>query len=190
VERRIVHSPLFQPPLHLFSPSITGSLGNYYEWIAAGYYKSTEGSTHRGNRLIDRLRYGFDEKKFYFRAEGNFEAVRTSREDISLVLEIQNPRSLRVVYKSGRLDVLPWKSNGAAEPMGTFLGQASHGTAAIGAVVEAGIPLEELGTRSGDFLDFAVSLRAGNEAIDRLPQAGFITVSVPPPDFGGENWSA
>jgi hypothetical protein len=32
-------------------------------------------------------------------------------------------------------------------------------------------------------------LRVGAEAIDRLPQAGYISVNVPPPDFGGENWS-
>ncbi len=207
VERRIVHSPLFQPPLHLFSPKISGKQGNYYDWIAAGYYKSTDGSIHRGNRLIDRLRFGFDERKFYFRAEGSFEAVQRAHDDFALVLEIHNPRSLRVVYRAGRLDVLPWKANGAAkdseprhesnlpefsasaEPKGSYLGQPSHGMAAIGTVAEAGIPLEELGARSGDFLDFAISLRSGNEAIDRLPQSGFITVAIPPPDFGGENWT-
>lgn len=203
VERRIVHSPLFQPPLHLFTPRIRGTQGNYYDWIAAGYYKSSDGSIHRGNRLIDRLRFGFDERRFYFRAEGHLEGLANGREEVALVLEIHNPRSLRVVYREGRLDVLPWKVNGAVreddsnqpefhlapEMKGAYVGQRSHGEAAIGTVAEAGIPIEELGAKAGDFLDFAVSLRTGTNAIDRLPQSGFITVAVPAHDFGGENWS-
>ncbi len=207
VERRIVHSPLFQPPLHLFTPKISGKQGNYYDWIAAGYYKATEGSIHRSNRVIDQLKFGFDEQRFYFRAEGNVESLQSSNGDFALVLEIHNPRSLRVVYQAGRLDILPLKISEisregdtrnevtlpelspAAESKGLYLGQPSHGTAAIGKVAEVGIPLEELGARPGDFLDFAVTFRSGKEPIDRLPQSGFITVAIPPPDFGGENWT-
>ncbi len=209
IERRIIHSPLFQPPLHLFTPKINGRLGNYYDWIAAGFYRSSDGSIHRGNRLIDRLRFGFDEKSFFLRAEGNFEAVRALKEDVALVLEFHNPRSLKVVCHGGRLEILPWNGGSrspgddpaireslpelaarAAPAQSTPSSRApSRGAAAIGTVAEAGIPLEEIGTRPGDFLDFAVSLRVGAEAIDRLPQAGYISVNVPPPDFGGENWS-
>jgi hypothetical protein len=204
-ERRIVHSPLFQPPLHLFTPKIDGQRGNYYDWIAAGFYRSSDGSIHRGNRLIDRLRFGFDDKLFYLRAEGNLDPVRQAKEDVSLMLEFHNPRSLKFVFQGGRLQIVPWNgssqeqgSPAGAETSRSLLGSktsarvgraASRGLVAIGSVAEAGIPLEELGTRPGDFLDFAISLRVGTEAIDRLPQSGFISVSVPPPDFGGENWS-
>jgi alpha-amylase/alpha-mannosidase (GH57 family) len=212
VERRIVHSPLFQPPLHLFTPRISGKLGNYYDWIAAGYYKATEGTTHRTSRLIDILRFGFDEKSFYLRTEGNFEAVRTSKEGVALVIEFHNPRSLQFVLQGGRLHSTPWPGNGAAPTAGASAGGAGAMTATVGprgsasagaeglhqdsaaqaaldAVAEAGIPLEELGGQPGDFLDFAVSLRVGQEALDRLPASGFISVAVPSMDFGGENWS-
>ena len=37
-----------------------------------------------------------------------------------------------------------------------------------------GIPLEELGTRPGDFLDFAISLRVGKEAYRQASLAGRI----------------
>ncbi|MBI4604378.1 MAG: hypothetical protein HY721_20655 [Planctomycetes bacterium] len=207
VERRIVHTPLFQPPLHLFTPRITGRLGNYYDWIAAGFYRSTDGTTHRGNRLLERLRFGFDASRFYLRCEGNFEAVRKSPEEVALVLEIHNPRNLRMVYRGGRLEIHPWNgpAEGAspaaqagslpergppAESAATELAVApSRGAAAVGSVAEAAVPLEELGARPSDFLDFAVSLRVAKDAIDRLPQSGYISVSVPPGDFGGENWS-
>ena len=60
---------------------------------------------------------------------------------------------------------------------------------ALGSVVEAGLPLEELGARPGDAIDFAVAIRLGKNSVDRLPQSGYITVGVPPPDYGFENWS-
>jgi hypothetical protein len=65
----------------------------------------------------------------------------------------------------------------------------SRGKAAIGAVLEVGLPLAELGARPGDFLDFAVSFRTGKDALDRLPQSGYASVCVPSPELAGENWS-
>ena len=211
---RIVSSPLFQPPLHLFTPKIDGLYGNYYDWIASGFYRSSEGSIHRSERLLEHVRFGFDEKTFYLRSEGNLEQVRKQLDEVSLVFEFLRPKDLRFVYRKGRLEILPRSGNGngwepseeshegstdflpptprtasrqAPTPTGSPF--PSHGSAAIGSVVEAAIPLEELGTRPGDVLDFALSIRVGRDLMDRLPQSGYISVNAPAGDFGEDNWS-
>ncbi len=211
VAARVIASPLFQPPLHLFTPTIDGRLGNYYGWIAAGYYRSSEGSLHRAERLLERMRFGFDQKMLYLRAEGKLDVIQKTEEEVSLEIEFLRPRDLKYVYRRGRLEI--WERNardasGRKEPSaealvlagvtgakGTANGDAafhikpSCGTAAVLSVAEAGIPLEELQAKAGDVLDFAVSIRTGKDTIDRLPQSGYISVGVPAPDFGAENWS-
>ena len=47
IATRMVQTTRFRPPLHLFSPPITGHRGNYYAWVAAGIYRASEGSIHR-----------------------------------------------------------------------------------------------------------------------------------------------
>jgi hypothetical protein len=191
VAARIVASPRVQPPLHLFTPKIDGRLGNYYGWIAAGFYRSSEGSIHRSDRVLERLRFGFDESNFYVRAEGKLASFQESPGKVELVLEFLRPTHLKILYRKGSLEILPRKANGASEGIAAPAGtpKASTGIAAIGAVAEAGIPLVELGASPGDVLDFAVTIQVEERSMDRLPQSGYISVGVPASDFGGENWS-
>jgi len=207
VAARIVPTPRFQPPLHLFTPKIEGRFGNYYGWIASGYFRSSEGSFHRAQRLLERVRFGFDEKMFYLRGEGNLKALRDSKEAVSVVLEFLRPKDMKIVYHGGALDIFPRNDSGSGQANGAAADQPamasgsraengthppagpSRGLAAIGSVVEMAIPLDELGSSPGDVLDFAVSIRTGKDSVDRLPQSGFISVSTPPKDFGSENWN-
>jgi hypothetical protein len=157
------------------------------------------------------MRFGFDQKMLYLRAEGKLDVIQKSEEEVSLEIEFLRPRGLKYVYRRGRLEIRERNAGGAApqkEPpaealvlagVSTVNGGAngdasistkpSCGTAAVLSVAEAGIPLEELKAKSGDVLDFAVSIRTGKDTIDRLPQSGYISVGVPAPDFGAENWS-
>ena len=180
---RIVQSPSYQPPLHFFTPRIQGRPGNYYEWIAAGWYLPGEGSFHRSRRLLGRARFGFDPQAFYLRVEGDLAALQQSSEPYSVEIEFARPAPRRFRYESGKL--LLEQGNGT----GPHRTAESRGAFAVGSVLEAGFPLEEVGARPGDSLEFAVSVRVGGESLDRLPQSGYVSVAVPPRDFGGENWS-
>lgn len=191
----IVPSPRLQMPLHLFTPKIEGRLGNYYGWIAAGCYLSSEGSLHRSERLIERVRFGFDEKHLYLRAEGRLRSLDRTKGPVVLVLEFLRPKNMKIVGEEGKLRAFP-RTNDGNHGKGGAPGAAAErvarelqGAVAVGSVAEAGIPLEELGARVGEAIDFAVTIQVGPDVVDRLPQSGYITVNVPPPDFGGENWS-
>ncbi|HVR73324.1 MAG TPA: glycoside hydrolase family 57 protein [Planctomycetota bacterium] len=199
--RRILHTPLFQPPLHLFTPRISGRVGNYYDWIAGGFYRSSDGSTHRSSRLIERLRFGFNLKTFFLRAEGSSELQRTVAGELSLLLEFRHPRVMRFLHEDGLFLIVPSEGNGdldsagrAEDPKpdaaGALFPRLSSGQAVVDSVAEAAVPLEELGARVGDVLDFALSLCVGPDVIERLPGSGFLSVTVPGAGFDMENWSA
>jgi alpha-amylase/alpha-mannosidase (GH57 family) len=174
----VLPSPIFQPPMHLFAPKIDGRIGSYYDWIAAGFYRASEGSLHRTSRRLSRIRFGFDARHLYLRLEGDLESFRRES-GRSVVLEFQRPRAVRAVLSGGGLNL--------SGEGGT--GIRSAGRAAFGEVVELSIPLEELGAKTGDSVEFAAAILVGRDAIDRLPQFGFVTLPVPSTDFGRENWS-
>jgi hypothetical protein len=182
-----VSSPRYEPPLHLFSPRIEGRLGNYYDWVASGLYLASEGSIHRAERVLERVRFGFDSRCFYVRAEGRLRALVERGGEVSLVVEFLRPRDIEVLCNSSKLLFRERNGESGSDSCGDPC--ASEGEAAIGAVAEAGLPLEELLARSGDLLDFAVGIRVEENLVDRIPQSGYITVEVPSPDFGSENWS-
>jgi alpha-amylase/alpha-mannosidase (GH57 family) len=173
----ILPSPIFQHPMHIFTPKIDGRMGSYYEWIAAGFYRASEGSFHRTNRRLARVRFGFDTENLYLRLEGDIEPIRKER-DAKIIVEVVRPRPARLVFAGGRLTLV---RDGETS--------ASTGRAAIEAVVEILIPLAELGGKVGDMAEFAVAIQVGEETVDRLPQFGSVALQVPPADFGRENWS-
>jgi alpha-amylase/alpha-mannosidase (GH57 family) len=199
VATRMVQSTRFRPPLHLFTPPVSGRRGNYYAWVAAGSYQSSEGSIHRATRLLESVRFGFDAEKFYLRGEGDLAVVRDGKEPLTFAIEFGKPAGIRAVFAGGRLLLAPFAggegqagtTNGGRPPAGVAGGgpAPSRGEAAMGQVVEAGIPRRELGVEPGELLAFALIVEQGAEAMDRLPQSGYITVTVPPADFGVENWS-
>ncbi len=41
----------------------------------------------------------------------------------------------------------------------------------------------------GDLVEFAAAVQLRRDTLDRLPQFGYVTLQVPSPDFGRENWS-
>jgi hypothetical protein len=186
---RIVPTPTFQPPLHLFTPRVDGKRGNYYEWIAAGFYRSSEGSTHRASRLLEQLRFGFDREAFYLRVEGDLDQFRKANGDVSLTVEVLRPNELDFTFDRGSLTVAARSGNGRPGEAAPRSRRESRGKAAIGDVVEVQLPLEELGARTGQALDFAVSVRVGHDLIERLPRSGYVCATIPSPEYGRENWS-
>jgi alpha-amylase/alpha-mannosidase (GH57 family) len=168
-------SPVFQPPMHLFTPRLDGQLGSYYDWIAAGFYRASEGSIHRTERRLSRLRFGFDGSTLYLRIEGELDCLRGGSAG-KVTVQFHRPRTLEVAFqvRDGSLQVEP-------EELGA--------RGALGAVAGLAFPLASLGARAGDVVEFAVAIQEGRDLIDRLPQFGFVALQVPSADFGRENWS-
>jgi alpha-amylase/alpha-mannosidase (GH57 family) len=176
---RFLPSPLFQPPTHLFTPVIDGKRGNYYDWIAAGYYRASQGSTHRTDRFLEQVRFGFDARSFFLRLEGKLSPLVETREDITVQIEFAQPRSLRLLFRQGKLEI--------ALPDGKLL--PSTGKAAMESTMEIAIPREEIGGEPGQAAAFAVAVSANGDLLERLPDSGQISLAIPGPDFGLENWS-
>jgi hypothetical protein len=94
------------------------------------------------------------------------------------VIEFRKPRRLRFLLAGGRFCLAEGKTE-----------MVSRGRGAFGVVVEVAVPLDEIGARAGDPVEFSVEVTDGRDAMDRLPRFGFVALQVPPADFGWENWS-
>ncbi len=172
-------TPLFQPPIHLTTPQVNGRPGNYYDWIAAGYFEASEGSFHRIHRHLERIRFGFDEQNLYVRVEGAVVAELGEGEKIEVRIAFDRPRDLTIIYAGDGLRRVDAEGN-----QHEFRGRVAREI-----FLEMALPFEELGAQVGDPVEFAVVVVAEGKDIDRIPQSGCVITSRPGTDFGLENWS-
>ena len=172
-------SKRYQPPTHLFTPRISGRLGNYYDWIAAGTYTASRGSVHRTDLAVEQVRFGFDLENFYLRAEGGIAKLKESEEDIFITLEFQTPTAQRILLREGTLQ--------REFPEGTV--EPSSGLGAMETVYDVSVPLEELGASVDDLVEFCIVVESGGDVIERLPNSGSIALKVPSEAIRLENWS-
>ncbi len=175
----ILPTPVFQPPLHLFTPIIDGKYGSYYDWIAAGSYRASEGSFHRTQRYLEKVRFGADLENLYFRVEGDLKPVRELIEKSAIWIEFNRPQKCKFIFSKKPLHRID--KDGISLP--------SRGRAAIEVFFEIGLPFKEVGAEAGEIIEFAVSVVMEENLLDRLPQSGYILTTRPGPDFGQGNWS-
>jgi alpha-amylase/alpha-mannosidase (GH57 family) len=175
----LLSNPLSQQPLHLSSPRIDGHKGRYYDWIAAGFHRASEGSLHRASRHLEILRFVFDLEHLHLRVEGDLRPLFEEAAGAALAIEFKRPRPLRALLRrSGCVEV---DAQGRESPF--------HGQAALESVAEFRFSLSALGARPGELVEFTATLLSGELVLDRLPQAGGVLTVSPGADFGQENWS-
>lgn len=171
----LMPSPVYQPPLHLSSPPVDGKQGGYYDWLAAGFFKATEGSYHRTQRNFEVLRFAVDRWSLYLRLEGelgNLGAADDGQEGTTeLQIEIQAEETFTFRFRSGEL----------SGPDGA--------RACLDEVLELQIDFEPLGLKPGTPFKIAAVLVEGDHTLDRLPQSGHVTLLCPDDDFGAEHWN-
>lgn len=170
----LMPSPVYQPPIHLSSPPIDGEKGGYYDWLAAGFFKATEGSYHRTVRYFEILRFAYDEDYLYLRLEGDLQSLSglvESEVQSELQIEIQNADNWIYSYQSGELS-----GPGEAE-------------AYLGEVLELKIAFSPLGIEPDTPFRVKATLVEGEHTLDSLPQSGHVTLLCPSPEFGVEHWS-
>jgi hypothetical protein len=172
-------SLLFQPPTHLFTPTVDGRKGSYYDWIAAGRFRASAGSIHRTDRYLGEVRFGFDLRNLYLRIEGNLAVLRDEPDAVSVVVEFQQPRLQRLVFQQGKVRL--FGEDGGERP--------TAAVAAIESIFELALPREDLGGREGDLVEFSVSLAIKDEIVDSLPASGHVILPIPSADFDLQNWS-
>ncbi|MEI9893596.1 MAG: hypothetical protein WDN28_06780 [Chthoniobacter sp.] len=88
--------PLYSVPERLISPSLDGG-ESFFDWLGAGSYSpgSEQGAMYRGERLIQRIRFGNNEETFFIRVDLRKRVVA------ELIVQFHQPIERRVSIALG-----------------------------------------------------------------------------------------
>ncbi|HXX53208.1 MAG TPA: glycoside hydrolase family 57 protein [Thermodesulfovibrionales bacterium] len=166
-------------------PKIDGIMTSYFEWIQGAYLDvgKSGGSMHMTEGLISRIYYGFDRQTLFIRADPKTSFAEFPVDAI-LSIDIAKPSAFRVdipVRQPGSAHL--FRGNGEG-----WTGIKKLADIAIGDILECAIPFQDIKAGERDELNFFLSLRKDGENIERYPWRGYITLSVPTPDFEAMMW--
>jgi alpha-amylase/alpha-mannosidase (GH57 family) len=145
---------------------LDGRVTDYFEWRAAGHVQTVYGAMHASVRLARDLFFGSDGRSLFVRVDP---------------------------FEPGALDgtrIVVRTPSRPAEALSAPAG-ASHGevASALDRVLEIEVPLTSL-AEAGTPVRFAVEIRTGAGATQRIPADGFIELPAPEADPSRYDWSA
>ncbi|HYQ82046.1 MAG TPA: glycoside hydrolase family 57 protein [Anaeromyxobacteraceae bacterium] len=168
-------------PTELIHPVVDGGDPTFFEWKGAGRYRPGQhrGTMFGGAQAFGELHYGFDLESLYLRLDPAESAERAAEAaDHVRVVLLAAHRESRVDFE---LRADGQFRRGRAEG-------AEIGHAACRQLWEAGLPFADLGLREGNEVALAVVVLRGEVEVERLPRSGFLTFTVPGPDFERIHW--
>lgn len=185
----ITQDRLLAPSLEIrgfINPKIDGIMTSYFEWYQGAYIEvgRSGGSMHMTEGLLSRVYYGFNQGSLFLRLDpkGSFSDFP---EDCAIVINIAGPFTFRLNI---RLKDLARASLLIREEEQWTTVKDIPGIA-VGDILECAITFEDIKAKEDDALNIFISLNKENEELERCPWRGYITVTVPTPEFEAIMWS-
>lgn len=161
-------------PVNFLRPTIDGMVTNYFEWIGSGFLegKGHGVAMHEAVSLITGCHYGFNDTHLFLRLDLDRAIIEDLKEMSFEIVIIVGGVSRKIQYsiRDGLVD-------------NDLRAQVSFGD-----VLELAVPFEELGAKRSDELNIWLSLKVKDMVIDRIPQRGYLVVTVPSETFEAEMW--
>lgn len=165
-------------------PKIDGIMTSYYEWYQAAYIDvgRTGGSMHSSESLITRIYYGFNQDTLFLRIDPTT-PFKDFPESTAVNIETIRPHVFRIhmplVGESAALyrrDEEGWRIVKEIEDY------------SVGDIIECAIPFSDLSVKEREEINFIVTVTKNGEEMERCPWRGYISVTVPTPDFEAMMW--
>jgi alpha-amylase/alpha-mannosidase (GH57 family) len=168
------------------NPRIDGLVTSYYEWYQGAQLdvKKSGGSMHKSESLVATLFYGFDRTTLFLRVDPRVPFAEFE-EGIEFSVVTSRPSEMRIscpLTKGGIRAALYEKAGEDWKRVKEIFDAAAVD------IFEIGIPFADLKAREREEIDLFISVRKGEEEIERCPWRGHITVSVPTEDFEAMMW--
>ncbi len=167
-------------------PKIDGIVTSYYEWYQGAYMdvKKTGGSMHRAESILSHLFYGFNKDNFFLRidtaipfsefpVDAKFSILILKPSPYKITIPINPPPSkVELFQKDGEV----WRKTNEITDF------------AIQDIFEIKIPFNIVKAHEGDEINVFVCVIKNGEEVERCPWRGFISFTVPTPDFEAMMW--
>lgn len=179
--------PIHTLPKGLLPVKIDGRR-TFFEWINAGKYVS---GSERGTMtmvtqsVISEVYFGFDAERFLVRLDTAQRAADDLARTDELRIGFAEPHGVEVRVRGFATGALTGGVYRFNELVPHFQVEA-----AIGRVLEIGVPRPALGVRPEEPLEFFVETLEGGQSSDRLPREGLISLTAPSRDFELLMWQA
>jgi len=153
-------------PAGFITPEITGYVGNYFEWLAAGLYDLSRQSSamHSAESLLRQFYYGFDLRSLYLRIDGEGPLARVIQGQDNLVLYLTIKAEYRLLIDPGDTSApLQTRIAGQWSDMGTL---CRYG---LKKICEIEVPIEPLNLSAGDYVFISLVHLRGSTELGRWP---------------------
>ncbi|MFC1855710.1 alpha-amylase/alpha-mannosidase [Thermodesulfobacteriota bacterium] len=181
-------------PTHEFvafiNPIIDGDVTNYFEWLPAANYdvKSMGGTMHQAEAVISNIYYGFNLENMFLRIDTSSKLREEIVNNMSFSLEFFAPiRGRADITFSNKKKVSAKfyvKDNDSKE---WRLSEELKEVAAD-KIIELKIPFKALQAKTDDQIHFVVKVNKGDFEIERKPDSGYFSFSVPNEHYEEMMW--
>jgi hypothetical protein len=183
-------------PTALLAPILDGEETSYFEWLGAGTYlvRDAGGAMHQADRpapALSLVRFGCDRHRLFVRLDARTRIVDLLADGAELSLKFLAPAALRFSIRQadGGLQFGFWDRQ-AHPPFWSARG-AGRAAVAVGTVLEAALPFDDIGVAEGGRMVFFVAVyAAGNVERERHPADRAIEVFAPDGLFEARHWRA
>jgi alpha-amylase/alpha-mannosidase (GH57 family) len=167
-------------------PKIDGLVTSYYEWYQGAYIdvKKTGGSMHRAESILSRLFYGFNKDNFFLRIDT---AIPFSEfpVDAKISILILKPSSYKIIIP---FNPPPSKAEIFQKDGEVWRKTKEITDFAIQDIFEIKIPFSMVKANERDEINIYVCVIKNGEEVERCPWRGFVSFTVPTPDFEAMMW--
>ena len=166
-------------------PKIDGIVTNYYEWYQGAHMdiKKYGGSMHKAESILSNLYYGFNKDNLFLRIDPAIPFIELP-DNTKFSINIVKPSQIKIIISVKPLlnAELFRKSDENWEKIKDI------SDFAVQDIFEIGISFTDLNAREKDEINLFISIIKNGEEIERCPWRGYITLTVPTPDFEAMMW--
>jgi len=174
-----------RPPAGFITPEITGHVGDYFEWLAAGLYDLSKQSSamHSAKADFSLFYYGFDQSSLYFRVDGTGSLARFMQSNDSLVLYLTTKPDYRLIIDA----------TSSSSPLQTRIDGQWRDTEiicryALNKILEIAMPLASLNIATGDCLFVSIVHQRDSNDIGRWPTDAAMKLYYAGEDLELDTW--
>jgi alpha-amylase/alpha-mannosidase (GH57 family) len=167
-------------------PKIDGIVTSYYEWYQGAYMdvRKSGGSMHKAESILSNLYYGFNKDNLFLRIDPVI-PFHDFPDDTKFSILILKPLPFKILVPikppSPNAELFKKKDD-------LWIKIRDITDFAIQDIFEIKIPFQELKAKEKDEMNIFVCIVKNGDEIERCPWIGYITLTVPTPEFEAMMW--